>query len=52
MSENDENLISALRTAKSRSRRMLFDAAANRIEELLKENALLREKTEKEEANP
>lgn len=38
MTESDKNLITALRTAKSRSRRMLFDAAADRLEELLTEN--------------
>lgn len=48
VSENDKNLVTALRAAKSRSRRILFDAAADRIEELLKENALLRKKIEKE----
>lgn len=38
MNENDKNLIETLRTAHSRSRRILFDSAATRLEELLMEN--------------
>lgn len=43
MNEHDKNLITALRAAHSRSRRELFDAAANRLEELAAENDHLRE---------
>lgn len=45
MTEKDKNLIAALRTTKSRSRRVLFDAAADRLEELLDQNGHLREAT-------
>lgn len=43
MNEYDKNLITALRTAHSRSRRELFDATANRLEALLAENERLRD---------
>ncbi len=38
MTEKDKNLLEALKTAHSRSRRVLFDSAAARMEELLMEN--------------